>query len=195
MRLTGEQFDLELLEEEHTDSLFEIASEPSNWTYMTRKMHNKHDMRLIVEEALKLQQQGDTMPFIVKRKKDGAIVGSTRLYDISPQRKTAEIGSTYYSESVRSTGVNTECKYLLLTYAFETLGVVRVQFKTDEQNKAARKAIQKLGAFEEGILRNERKLPDGRVRNAAVYSIIKEEWPEVKAKLTERIEIKKKGHE
>lgn len=101
----------------------------------------------------------------------------------------------YYSESVRSTGVNTECKYLLLTYAFETLGVVRVQFKTDEQNKAARKAIQKLGAFEEGILRNERELPDGRVRNAAVYSIIKEEWPEVKAKLTERIEIKKKGHE
>lgn len=111
------------------------------------------------------------------------VVGSTRLYDISLDRQTVELGATFYDKSVQKTSINTECKFLLLKHAFEHLNMVRVQIKTDIQNIGAQRAIERIGGVKEGILRNERMLHNGRIRDAVLYSITNNEWNVVKVKL------------
>ena len=113
----------------------------------------------------------------------GRVVGSTRFWKIDRANRKMEIGHTWLSESVQRSGVNTEAKYLLLTHAFEVMRAVRVQFTTDELNEKSRAAILRIGAKQEGIVRNERIMPDGRVRNSVRFSIVDGEWPEVKAML------------
>ncbi len=123
--------------------------------------------------------------------KTNEIVGSTRLYSISNDNKTVELGQTWYHPSVQRTSINTECKRMLLQYAFEELQMLRVQIKTDLRNEKAQRAIERLGAVKEGVLRNERRLPSGYVRDAVVYSIIASEWPVVKEQLLQKMHLYK----
>jgi N-acetyltransferase len=183
IELIGENVIVESLTENHIDALFEIAQEPAIWEFLTTKVHTIDDMKDIVVTALKMKEEGVQYPFVVIDKKTNRIVGTTRLLDISQTDKKLEIGWTWYHPSVWRTYVNTECKYLLLKYCFETLQFNRVQFKTDGRNERSQKAIARLGATYEGTIRKERILSNGYVRDAALFSIIVEEWGSVKEKL------------
>jgi RimJ/RimL family protein N-acetyltransferase len=126
------------------------------------------------------------MPFVIAMRETG-VVGSTRFWKIDRANRKMEIGHTWLAGSVQRSGANTEAKYLLLTHAFEAMKAVRVQFTTDELNEKSRAAILRIGAKQEGIVRNERIMPDGRVRNSVRFSIIDSEWPGVKAMLEARM--------
>lgn len=184
MKLTGQRAQLVLMNPDHVKQLYAIVEKhPELWTYLSSPMHRLDDMKQHVEKAVSAYEQGTQLPFVVLDQETGHIVGSTHLYNISLVYGTTELGHTWYSPSVQRTRINTECKYLLMCHAFEELKVVRVQIKTDSRNLRAQKAIERLGAVKEGVLRNERKLHNGYVRDAIVYSIIDREWPDVKAKL------------
>ncbi|MGA2243703.1 MAG: GNAT family protein [Verrucomicrobiota bacterium] len=137
--------------------------------------------------ALEGAAAGTVIPFVTQVLATDQIVGSTRFGKIDRKNRKLEIGHTWLSASWQKTFVNTEAKFLMLRYAFEDLACVRVQFTTDQNNSASRAAISRLGAKEEGIIRNERIMPDGRKRNSIRYSIIDNEWPDVKLWLEKRI--------
>ncbi len=144
-----------------------------------------------VEEYLQLafdhQAQGLAIPFITTLKETGQVIGSTRFFKIDRLNRNAEIGHTWIAGSWQRSFVNTECKYLMLRYAFEEMNCMRVQLSTDELNAKSRAAILRLGAKQEGILRKERIMPDGRVRSSVVFSILDDEWPQVRAALEEKL--------
>ncbi len=140
-----------------------------------------------IRRALDGEAAGTVMPFVVEIKETDQIVGSTRFWKIDRQNRKLEIGSTWLSASWQKTYVNTEIKLLMLRYAFETFNCVRVQFTTDEINETSRRAILRLGAKQEGVVRHERIMPDGRKRNSVRFSIIDEEWPGVRRNLEERL--------
>lgn len=174
------------------ETLFSIVEGNRDiWAYLISKMDSVQDMQQYVQKAIKGYGRGTQIPFIVVDQQSNKIVGSTRLYNISVEDKTVELGQTWYHPSVQRTSINTECKYMLLQYAFEKLHMLRVQIKTDTRNEKAQRAIERLGAVKEGVLRNERKLPNGYVRDAVVYSIISSEWPGVKEQLLEKLELYK----
>ena len=125
----------------------------------------------------------DAFPFAIIDRASGTLVGSTRYYDISQTNRSLEIGSTWLTPRAWRTAVNTECKYLLLKHCFESLGTIRVQLKTDSRNLRSQKAIERLGASKEGILRNHMILPNGYIRDSVYYSIIEQEWPAIKGRL------------
>ncbi|WP_341677049.1 GNAT family protein [Niveibacterium sp. SC-1] len=129
------------------------------------------------------------LPFVTELRETGEVVGSTRFWKIDRRHRKLEIGSTWIAQRWQRSFVNTEAKYLMLRYAFEDLACVRVQLTTDELNQKSRAAILRLGAKEEGVLRHERIMPDGRKRNSVRFSIIDEEWPEVRARLEARLGI------
>lgn len=186
MELIGQRAELRLMNMEDIEVLYNLVQKnPNLWTYMVRKMDNLGDMEKLVIEALKNFDKGIELPFTVIDKVSNTIIGSTRLYDISFDRRTVELGSTFYDKSVQKTSINTECKFLLLKHAFEQLNMVRVQIKTDIQNVGAQRAIERIGGVKEGILRNERMLHNGRIRDAVLYSITNNEWNVVKVKLEE----------
>jgi N-acetyltransferase len=183
VELVGENVIVTSLKEEHLEALFDIAQEPAIWEFLTTKVHTIDDMKEIVDVALQKKEEGVQYPFVVIDKKTNRIVGTTRFLDISHADKRLEIGWTWYHPSVWRTYVNTECKYLLLKYCFEKLDYNRVQLKTDGRNERSQKAIARLGATYEGTIRKERVLSDGYVRDAALFSIIREEWESAKEKL------------
>jgi len=177
MELIGQRAELRLMNMEDIEVLYNLVQKnPNLWTYMVRKMDDLGDMEKLVIEALKNFDKGIELPFTVIDKVSNTIIGSTRLYDISFDRRTVELGSTFYDKSVQKTSINTECKFLLLKHAFEQLNMVRVQIKTDIQNVGAQRAIERIGGVKEGILRNERMLHNGRIRDAVLYSITNNEW-------------------
>ena len=135
-----------------------------------------------VAAALADQAAGRTLPFVVEDRQ-GKVIGSTRFLRLNPRHRRAEIGHTFYSASSQRTPVNTECKLLLLGHAFEALGCECVQFRTDWFNHRSRRAIERLGAKQDGVLRNHTIMPDGRVRDTIVYSVIRNEWPGVRQQL------------
>jgi N-acetyltransferase len=137
-------------------------------------------MRLWVHCLLKGQAAGTDMPYAVVHLASGRVAGATRFMEIYQGQKGLEIGGTWYGLEFQRTAVNTECKYLLLRQAFEVMGAIRVQFKTDLRNERSRRAIERIGAKYEGILRNHIILPDGVRRDSVYYSIIDKEWPAVK---------------
>ncbi|MFL6300945.1 MAG: GNAT family N-acetyltransferase [Terriglobales bacterium] len=188
--LEGNHVRLEPLSLEHLDALCAVGLDPELWNFTTVNIRNREDMRAYVEEALKLQVAGTVIAFATRDKKSAHIVGSTRLADIQTQHRTMEIGWTWIARSHQRTAVNTEAKYLMLRHAFETMDARRVMLKTDETNVKSRAAIARIGAKQEGILRNHMLVWGGRNRNSVIFSIIAEEWPEVKrnleAKLAER---------
>ena len=136
-----------------------------------------------IATAVAGRDAGSMLPFVIVQRDSGRIIGSTRFWKIDRGNRKMEIGHTWLSQSVQRTGVNTEAKYLLLNYTFEVLQAVRVQFTTDELNDKSRAAILRIGAKQEGIVRHERIMPDGRKRNSVGFSIIDDEWCGVKARL------------
>jgi len=192
MEIIHERAKLRLMDNTDVETLFSIVEGNRDiWAYLISKMDSVQDMQQNVQKAIKGYGRGTQIPFIVVDQQSNKIVGSTRLYNISVEDKTVELGQTWYHPSVQRTSINTECKYMLLQYAFEKLHMLRVQIKTDARNEKAQRAIERLGAVKEGVLRNERKLPNGYVRDAVVYSIISSEWPSVKEKLLEKLELYK----
>lgn len=140
-------------------------------------------MRRLIDAALREAAQGTRLPFAIIDLADGRAVGGTSYLDITPAHRRIEIGWTWLGARARRTAINTECKYLLLKHAFETLGCSRVQLKTDARNLRSQVAIERLGAAKEGVLRRHMVLPDGHVRDTVMYSIVSEEWPMVLKRL------------
>jgi RimJ/RimL family protein N-acetyltransferase len=182
--LTGHLVRLEPLSLEHLADLCQVGLDDDIWRYMIYGwVRTEADMRRWIETLLERQAMGSDLPFAVILLKSGRAVGATRYLDIRPRDRGVEIGGTWYGRQYQRTGVNTECKVLLLQHAFERLGCIRVQFKTDLRNVRSQKAIERMGAVKEGILRNHMILPDGTIRHSVYYSIVAEEWPVIKKRL------------
>ncbi|KEZ52500.1 GNAT family N-acetyltransferase [Metabacillus indicus] len=183
--LDHEKIKLIPLEIHHSSSLFE-ANHPEIWRFMLSEIQTLDEMEQWVRSAVRLREQEKALPYAVLLKDENRIIGTTRLFDINLEQRSCELGSTWYAKEFQRTFVNSVCKYLLLSYCFEDLGMVRVQFKTDERNIPSERAIERLGAVKEGVLRNERILSCGYIRNAAVYSIVNEDWLKVKQGFADR---------
>ena len=182
--LQGNYVRLEPLSEEHVPGLAEIGAGQTFWDFMVYgNVNTVEDMRRWVRDLLARAAKGTDQPFAVIHLASGRVAGATRYMNIMPKDRGLEIGGTWYGLEFQRTVVNTECKYLLLRHAFETLGCIRVQLKTDLRNERSQKAIERLGAVKEGILRNHMILPNGRIRHSVFYSILDTEWPPVKKRL------------
>ena len=188
--LTGPAIELRPLQLSHQEALVDAASDGELWTMKVTVVPGPETAGLYIAAALAGQEAGTVMPFVIVKRKTGQVVGSTRFWKIDRINRKLEIGHSWLSASVQRSGVNTEAKYLLLTYAFEAMHAVRVQFTTDELNEKSRAAILRIGAKQEGIVRHERIMPDGRKRNSVRFSIIDSEWPEIKALLQQKMRLK-----
>ena len=190
--LTGETVELISLDKEHFAELEIIARDKKIWEFYPFDC-SKHDtFSNYYSLALIERDKGTQFPFIIFHKQQNKIIGSTRYLDIQEKHRKLEIGFTWLQPDYWGTEVNFECKLLLLTHCFETLKTVRVQLKTDENNKRSQKAIVKIGAQYEGILRNDMLRDNGTNRNSVYFSIIDKEWSEKKVKLEELYKTKKK---
>ena len=186
--LTGSLVRLEPMTEAHIPGLAEAGREAGIWEYMLYgDLTRPENMAAWVREILSRQAAGTDLPFTVFHLPSGKAAGATRYMEMRPGHRGLEIGGTWYATEFQRTGVNTECKYLLLRTAFETLGCVRVQFKADARNERSIRAIERIGAVREGLLRNHIILPDGRLRDSVYFSILDKEWPGVKKKLEEKL--------
>ena len=186
--LTGNVVRLEPLQARHVEGLSEAAQDSAIWSFMPyNPSRSLEAMREWMADALEAQERGKELPFVIVQRETNRVVGSTRYLTIVPRDHGLEIGGTWLAHDVRRTAVNTECKYLLLRHAFETLGAIRVQFKTDSRNLTSQRAIERLGAVKEGVLRNHMILPDGYRRHSVYYSILDSEWAGVKARLEAKL--------
>lgn len=186
--LQGRHVRLEPLGERHIAGLAEIGKGQDFWKYMLYgEMKAETDFRRFVTDLLAREEKGTDLPFAVIHLASGRIAGSTRYLNIDPPNRGLEVGGTWYGLDFQRTAVNTECKYLLLTHAFETLKAIRVQIKTDSLNVRSQQAIERIGAVKEGVLRNHMILSDGRIRDSVFYSILDNEWAGVKKKLEEML--------
>ncbi|RDK04285.1 GNAT family N-acetyltransferase [Paraburkholderia lacunae] len=185
--LTGATVELRPLQQEHAQDLLDAAADGQLWNMKLTVVPGPETVDSYIATALAGKQAGTVMPFVIVRRDTGSIVGSTRFWKIDRVNRKLEIGHTWLSESAQRSGVNTEAKFLLLTHAFEVMQCVRVQFTTDELNEKSRAAILRIGAKQEGIVRHERIMPDGRKRNSVRFSIIDSEWAEVKAMLERKL--------
>jgi len=186
--LSGRVARLEPLDLEHVPDLTVAGAYEDIWRYMLYgTIQSEADMRAWVEALLKYQARGTDLPFAVIHKESSRAVGATRYLEIRPEHRSLEIGGTWYTPEFQRTAVNSECKYLLLRHAFESLGCVRVQLKTDLLNERSQRAIERIGAVKEGVLRNHMIRPDGSLRHSVYYSILDAEWPAVKARLAEML--------
>jgi N-acetyltransferase len=183
--LTGELVRLLPLTREHIEPLWTVARDPEIWRWTGTRITSPEEARSYVETALHWLELGTGLPFVIVHRTSGEIAGSTRYGSIVPEHRRLEIGWTWLARKWHRTGMNREGKLLLLTHAFETLGCNRVEFKTDALNTVSRRAIEGIGARQEGILRRHMITPDGRVRDSVYYSIIAEHWPETKRRLKE----------
>ncbi|HLK62307.1 MAG TPA: GNAT family protein [Bryobacteraceae bacterium] len=187
--LTKDSISLEPLEERHWHGILESVRDPSVWKYMSfADLSDGPAVRKWFEAALVEPDKGIGAPFAIVDRGSGAVLGSTSLYDIQMRHRRCELGRSWLIPAVRRTGVNTGAKLLLLTHAFETMELERVQLKASAGNQTSRSAIESLGAVFEGILRNFATLPGGVRTDTALYSIILEDWPRVKQNLVARLE-------
>ncbi len=185
--LTGRVVRLDPLTTEHVDALCAIGLDPELWAWSTARMPDEAAMRAYVETALRWQAEGSALPFVTTERQSGRVVGSTRFANADHANRRVEIGWTWIAQPWQRTAVNTEAKYLMLRHAFEHMGCIRVEFKTDALNARSRAAILRIGAREEGILRSHMLVDDGRRRDSVYFSIIESEWPAVRARLEERL--------
>lgn len=186
--LEGPRVRLEPLSLEHLDALVSFGLNEDLWRYRTDVVSTRDEMRSYIEKLLAKQAQGEELGFAVIERASGAVRASTRLMSIDVANRGVEIGGTFIDPSWQRTFVNTECKFLLLRHAFETWRCIRVFLKTDSLNEQSRRAILRLGAREEGTLRNHMIMPGGRYRHSIYFSIIEAEWPDVKAGLEEKMQ-------
>jgi N-acetyltransferase len=184
--LEGGRIKLAPMKLEHAPELLRI-NHPDIWAFLFSEISTIQEMETWVSEAVKLREQRVALPFVVMLKETEEIVGATRLFELNTRMRSCELGSTWYGRDFQRTFVNTETKYVVLQYCFEELGMNRVLLKTDERNLRSQKAIERLGAVKEGVMRKERILAGGYVRNAVLYSITNDEWPEVKEGLLNKI--------
>ena len=183
--LEGEHVRLEPLTESHRAALHAAArgqDEVFRW-FLTDSLAKPAEMDAWIDDALRAQASGVEVVWATVRRADNAVVGSTRFLDVRRPHRTLEIGNTWLARAAQRTAINTEAKYLQLRHAFEQLGAVRVQLKTDERNEPSRRAIARLGCTLEGILRNYQTRFDGYVRNTAMFSLTAAEWPATRSRL------------
>jgi N-acetyltransferase len=175
--LRGSHVTLEPLAMQHGPDLMDSTQDGELWKLWYTSVPAPGGISAEIERRLALQQEGRMLPFAVIKRSSGKAVGMTTYMDIDATNRRLEIGSTWYRRTVQRTGLNTECKLLLLQHAFEQLGCIAVEFRTHFFNQQSRRAIERLGAKLDGILRNHRRLADGSLRDTCVYSITASEWP------------------
>ncbi|WP_322071496.1 GNAT family N-acetyltransferase [Paraburkholderia bannensis] len=185
--LTGTTVELRALRETDAPALIEAAADGELWNLKVTVVPGPTTVAAYIARALEGERAGTVMPFAIVARATGRVVGSTRFWKVDRANRKLEVGHTWLAASAQRSSINTEAKFLLLSYAFETLDCVRVQFTTDELNEKSRAAILRLGAKQEGIVRHERIMPDGRKRNSVRFSIIDDEWPDVREKLEARL--------
>lgn len=185
--LEGRVVRLEPLSIDHHAALCENGLDPDLWRWTLNLVRTPGEMRAYIEAALEAQAQGTALPFATSDRASGRVVGSTRFGNVSRADRRVEIGWTWIARPWQRTAVNTEAKYLMLAHAFEQWGCVRVEFKTDVLNETSRRALLRLGATEEGVLRRHMVASTGRIRDTVYYSILDTEWPRVKVSLEEKL--------
>ncbi|HEX6369651.1 MAG TPA: GNAT family protein [Longimicrobium sp.] len=183
--LEGRYVRLVPMTREHVPALWQAGSDPELWRWTTSQVHGEDDMRRYVEAALATQAQGTALPFVSTDAATGQVVGSTRFANAEDRR--VEIGWTWIARPWQRTALNTEAKYLMLRHAFESLGLLRVELKTDVLNARSRAAILRIGAREEGVLRKHAVTEAGRVRDTVYFSVLDDEWPQVKTRLEQML--------
>jgi RimJ/RimL family protein N-acetyltransferase len=181
--LEGRHVRLEPLAKGHLAGLARVGLDKELWRWIPTPVRTQEDMAAYIETALQEQERGVALPFAILEKATGRAIGSTRYGNIDRVHHRVEIGWTWVARDWQGTAMNTEAKYLLLKHAFETLGCLRVELKTDSLNEQSRAAILRIGAKEEGIFRNHMITESGRIRHSVYFSIIESEWPAVKARL------------
>ncbi|HDR9154959.1 GNAT family N-acetyltransferase [Burkholderia ubonensis] len=185
--LTGEHIVLRPLAASDRQALLDAAADGELWNLKVTVVPDERTVDAYLDTALQGRAAGTVMPFAIVERASGRVIGSTRFWKIDRNNRRLEIGHTWLSASAQRTRANTEAKWLLLAYAFDTLQCVRVQFTTDELNEKSRAAILRLGAKQEGIVRHERIMPDGRKRNSVRFSIIDDEWPAIRDRLKAKL--------
>jgi N-acetyltransferase len=178
---------LEPLALSHLDDLCAVGLDAELWRWIPSSVTTREEMRRYIETALREQEVGVSLPFATIHVQSGRAIGSTRYGNINLANRHVEIGWTWYGREFQRTPVNTECKLLLLNHAFETLGLIRVEFKTDALNEKSRNALARIGAVQEGIFRKHLICASGRVRDTVYFSILDTEWPEKKSALEARL--------
>jgi len=187
--LEGQRILLRPLQASDADALVQAASDGELWNLPFTVVPSHSTVDRYLHQALSGRDAGTVLPFVIVLKATGEVIGSTRFWKVDPVNRKLEIGSTWIATRWQKTFVNTEAKYLMLRHAFEVLNCVRVQFTTDETNPKSRAAILRLGAQQEGIVRHERIMPDGRKRNSVRFSIIDDEWPQVRLGLEAKLSL------
>jgi N-acetyltransferase len=183
VRLQGRHVCLEPLGPEHEEEIRLAVRDGDLWKLFFTTVPHPDGVRQYIAQLLEMRERGFALAFAVRDNTSGQIVGGTRYLNIEPANRRLEIGGTWYAKRVQRTAINTECKLLLLTHAFEQLGCIAVEFRTDWFNKRSQAAIERLGAKRDGVLRNHIIMADGRIRDTVVYSVIESEWAGVKQNL------------
>ena len=181
--LKGKHVTLEPLEQHHLTDIQAAVADGELWKLFFTSVPSPENTQNWLNIALEMQQQQKALPFIVRENATGQIVGATRYCNMDINNKRLEIGYTWYAQRVQRSPVNTECKLLLLGHAFQEFGCIAVEFRTDWFNRRSQAAIERLGAKRDAVLRNHMILPDGRIRDTVVYSILNSEWAGVKKNL------------
>ena len=187
--LEGRQVRLEPLREDHLAGLAAVGLDEELWRWIPSPVRTAEEMAAYIAIALREQAQGVSLPFALVERRTGRLIGSTRYGNIDRTNHRVEIGWTWVGREWQRTAINTEAKYLLLKHAFETLGCIRVELKTDSLNERSRAAILRIGAREEGTFRNHMITASGRIRHTVYYSIVDSEWPSVKARFEARLKF------
>ena len=187
MILEGAQVRLDPLTLEHHAALCEVGQDPELWQWIPYRAITAEEMLGYIQSALKDQAAGTAQPFATVERATGRVIGSTRYMNIDVTNRRREIGATWIAKPWQRTAINTEAKYLMLRHAFETLGCIRVELKTDALNQKSRNAILRIGAKEEGTLRRHFITWTGRVRDTVYFSVLDAEWPQVKAALEAKL--------
>ena len=181
--LAGEHVTLEPLAPGHAEGLARAAADGELWRLWYTSVPAPERVGEYVAAALAMRDDDGAMPFAVLDRTGGEVIGSTRYCNVEARHRRLEIGHTWYAKRAQRTGVNSECKLLLLAHAFERLGAIAVELRTSWFNRASQRAIERLGAKRDGVLRNHMILPDGTYRDTVVYSILDGEWPAVRRHL------------
>ncbi|WP_433972751.1 GNAT family N-acetyltransferase [Tunturiibacter lichenicola] len=185
--LDGVRVRLEPMTEDHLVALEGVAYDDRIWRYMIVWVKSRDDLRAWLESALREKTAGTSLPWVTVLKSGKRVIGSSRLFNLDLRHRTVELGHTWLAPQYHGAGLNAEAKLLQLRYAFDELGLNRVGLKTHHDNLQSQAAMRKIGAVEEGTLRNHLVMPDGSARHSVYFSIIREEWPWVRSLLEERV--------
>lgn len=181
--LKGRRVELRPVEEETLDELFDVGRDREIWRLTSVDYSDPAIFYPSFKTAMHDRECGKAYPFLVCLGDSGRVIGTTRLLEFQPHDKKVEIGVTWIASEFWGRGINAECKQLLLEYCFETLGVNRIQFRAKADNARSRRALEKIGAMFEGVMRKDKIEPNGNPRDTAFYGIVREDWPTVKAQL------------